>query len=64
MKKGEKKKEAEHLQIWFPPGLKKALKAAAQKNERTMAGLIRKLVKDYLTKEGISWEEVEGDEAK
>lgn len=57
MKKANSKKESEHLQIWFPPGLKKALKIAAERNERSMAGLIRKLVKDYLEKEGISWEE-------
>ena len=53
------KKETEHLQIWFPTGLKKALKKAAERNERSMAGLIRKLVKDHLKEEGISWEETE-----
>ena len=61
MKTGKKKKETEHLQIWFPPGLKKALKIAAERNERSMAGLIRKLVKDHLNNEGISWKETDND---
>ncbi|MCD4717436.1 MAG: Arc family DNA-binding protein [Desulfobacterales bacterium] len=60
MKKTSSKKESEHLQIWFPQGLKKALKIAAERNDRSMAGLIRKLVKDHLQKEGIPWEGDEG----
>ena len=57
MKDKKKGTDKEYLQIWFPAGLKNALKKAADQNERTMAGLIRKLVKDYLEKEGIPWED-------
>lgn len=57
MKGNKKDTDKEYLQIWFPSGLKNALKKAADQNERTMAGLIRKLVKDYLEKEGIPWED-------
>ena len=53
--------EAKDLLVRLPPGLKKSLKIAAEKNERSMAGLIRKLIKDYLEKEGISWEEEGGE---
>lgn len=56
MKGKAKSISKEYLQIWFPAELKNALKKAADLDERTMAGLIRKLVKDYLEKEGISWE--------
>ena len=54
--------ETKDLLVRLTPGLKKALKIAAEKNERSMAGLIRKLIKDHLEKEGISWEDGEKDE--
>ncbi len=53
------KKKTEYLQIWFMPGVKKALKVAAEKDSRSMASLVEKLIKDHLEKEGISWEEDE-----
>lgn len=49
--------EAKDLLVRLPLGLKKALKIAAERNDRSMAGLIRKLVKDHLKKEEIPWEE-------
>jgi hypothetical protein len=49
------RKKTDHLQIWLSPGLKKALKKAADKDSRSMASLIEKLIKDHLDKQGISW---------
>ena len=51
------RKKTEHLQLWMNPGLKKALKEAADKDSRSMASLIEKLIKDHLEKERISWED-------
>ena len=54
------RKKTEHLQVWFAPGIKKALKIAADRDSRSMASLIEKLIKDHLKKEGIPWEGDEG----
>ena len=51
------RKKTEHLQMWFTPGLKKALKIAAYRDSRSMASLIEKLIKDHLKNEEIPWEE-------
>ena len=51
------KKKTEQLLVRMAPGLKKALSIAAEKDSRSMAGLIEKLIKDHLAKKGISWEE-------
>ena len=55
------RKKTEHLQMWFAPGLKKALKVAADRDSRSMASLVEKLIKDHLKKEEISWEEEGGE---
>lgn len=39
------------------PELKKALQKAANKDSRSMASLIEKLIKDHISKEGISWKD-------
>lgn len=51
------RKKSDHLQIWLTPGLKKALKVAAEKDSRSMASLIEKLIKDHLDKEKIEWKD-------
>ena len=51
------RKKTDHLQIWLSSGLKEALKKAADKDSRSMASLIEKLIKDYLDKQGISFKD-------
>lgn len=51
------RKKSDHLQIWLTPGLKKALKIAAEKDSRSMASLVEKLIKDHLDKEKIEWKD-------
>ena len=52
-----KKRKTEKLLVRMTPGLKRALGIAAEKDSRSMAGLIEKLIKDHLRKEGISWDD-------
>ena len=50
-------KKTDQLVLRITPGLKKALKKAAEKDSRSMASLFEKLIKDYLVKEKISWKD-------
>ena len=54
---GKKENRSPSLQFWFPSGIKKALKIAADRDSRSMASIVEKLIKDHLKKEGISWED-------
>jgi predicted DNA-binding protein len=47
----------ETLLIRMSTNLKEALKIASKKDSRSMASLIEKLIKDYLEKENIPWNE-------
>lgn len=49
------RKKTDQLLIRLTPGIKKALAIAADKDSRSMASLIEKLIKDYLEREGILW---------
>ena len=48
-------KKTAQLLIRMSPSLKKALSIAAEKDSRTMASLIEKLIKDHLESVNISW---------
>ena len=54
-----KTKKTEQLLVRMPPGLKRALSLAAERDSRSMASLIEKLIKDHLRKEDIPWEDEE-----
>ena len=49
-------KKTEKLLVRMTPGVKKALSIAAEKDSRSMASLIEKLIKDHLTKQRIPWD--------
>ncbi len=50
-------RKTDKLLLRMTPGVKKALNQAAEKDSRSMASLIEKLIKDHLSKEGIPWED-------
>lgn len=50
-------KKTDQLLVRMTPGVKKALSIAAEKDSRTMASLIEKLIKDHLEKENISFKD-------
>ena len=41
--------------------IKKALEIAAEKDRRSMASLLEKIIVDYVESQGITWESFEND---
>jgi predicted transcriptional regulator len=41
--------------VVLTPGVKEALKIAAEKDRRSLSSFLEKIIIDYLDREGISW---------
>lgn len=43
--------------VVLTPGVKEALKIAAEKDRRSLSSFLEKIIIDYLDKEGIPWDD-------